>query len=181
MISFDDFLGVKRGLPEQLAQAVGVFEILLSMVDDPDVELRLLVNDLLNIKDQIAHTLTTSHLLVEIGLQVIDACYLFIELRQLAWNLLNQMVVHLYLLLHFLFLLEQPNDCVLRLGYKSHLFIAFWFSISKIRKVNKTQIIVHVDVFIKLLLHELLVAHHRRLIETTLFKALIDFLLILLN
>lgn len=80
MVVLDHFLGIELYLPEQQLQAVVHVQVFLSLVYHPNIKVRWLVNDFLDIKNKVTHTLCSPHLFVEVTTEhAIDTLHLLLE------------------------------------------------------------------------------------------------------
>lgn len=106
LIGLDHFSWIKVDFPKQFMKTISIFKVLLALVDDPDVGILLIIDHLLDVENQIPHSLTPSHFLIQRTFQVLNALDLLFKCRQVAWNLLNQEIVHDFFLFNNFFLLE---------------------------------------------------------------------------
>lgn len=132
------------------------------MVDNPDIEISGLVNDLLNVKNKVAHTLRSPHLLVEVAREhAVHTLHFFVEGGKFSRDLLDKVVVELCLtFLVFVLFLEQPDQSVLSFRHELFFDISIRFAVTEIGEVTETNamLIIHVDILQELLSYELLLA-----------------------
>ena len=79
LIILHDFLWIEFDFPKQLMQAVDIFKFFFGLVHDPDVEVCWLVDDFFDVEDEVSHSLGSSHFLIKITLQMVDARYFVIK------------------------------------------------------------------------------------------------------
>lgn len=90
VVILDHFLGVELDIPKKQFQAIIHIQFLLCLVDHPNIKIRRLVNDFLDVKNKVTHSLSSSHLFVEVSSEhVADTLHLLVEGGQFTWNLLN--------------------------------------------------------------------------------------------